>query len=76
MNDPKVSSRKATSAQAERVAWRIVKDWLEAQMAIVVTNQAEMAQVFLSYVIADRSGLTVYQQFKEHNQKQIATGGE
>jgi|ERR1700741_575906 len=74
MSDPKVSSRKATEAQAERVSWRIIKDWLEAQMAIVVTNQAEMAEVFLPYVITDRSGLTVYQQFKEHNQKQLAEG--
>jgi len=37
--------------QAVRTAWRIVKDWVEAQMALVEAHQAKTEQVFLPYVV-------------------------
>lgn len=36
--------------QAVRTAWRIVKDWVEAQMALVETNMVTTPQVFLPYL--------------------------
>ena len=47
-------------AQAERVAWRIVKDWVDAQMAILETEMVKIDEVFLPYLI-DRQGNTLYQ---------------
>jgi hypothetical protein len=32
--------------QAVRVSWRIIKDWVEAQMALVETQMVTTAQVF------------------------------
>lgn len=52
--------RYQTDAQAKRVAWRIVKDWVEAQLAIVECEQAEMAEVFLPYAIL-ANGQTLFQ---------------
>lgn len=37
--------------QAIRVAWRIIKDWVEAQMALVDVNMATVPQIFLPYAI-------------------------
>jgi len=37
--------------QAVRVAWRIVKDWVEAQMALVETQMVETHDVFLPYLV-------------------------
>lgn len=37
--------------QARRVAWRITKDWVEAQMAIIETRMVTTAQVFLPYAV-------------------------
>ncbi len=37
--------------QAISVAWRIIKDWIEAQMALVEVNMATVPQVFLPYAI-------------------------
>lgn len=45
--------------QAERVAWRIVKDWIEAQMAIIESEMVTIDQVFLPYM-TDGKGNTVY----------------
>lgn len=37
--------------QAVRTAWRIVKDWVEAQMALVETQMVTTAEVFLPYAV-------------------------
>lgn len=47
-------------AQAERVAWRIVKDWVEAQMAILESEMVRMDEIFLPYMM-NREGSTMYQ---------------
>lgn len=51
---------KADREQAERVAWRIVKDWVEAQMAILESEMVSMEEIFLPYMLAP-NGETVYQ---------------
>jgi len=63
-----VPNKLRSREQARRVAWRIIKDWIEAQLAIVEARQAEMVEVFLPYVVA-QTGQTFFQQFKENHQK-------
>lgn len=48
--------------QAERVAWRIVKDWVEAQMAILESEMVQMDEIFLPYMLTS-VGQTVYQAY-------------
>jgi hypothetical protein len=61
--DPKVPQRLCTKEQALRVSWRIVKDWVEAQMAIVEAKLADMAEVFLPYAVT-KSGNTLYKEIQ------------
>lgn len=49
-----------TPEQALRVAWRITKDWVAAQLAIIETRMVTTAQVFLPYAIT-KDGSTVYE---------------
>lgn len=49
--------------QAERVAWRIVRDWLAAQLAILETEMVTVQQVFLPYFL-DRQGRTLYEVYR------------
>ncbi len=35
--------------QASRVAWRILRDWVRAQMAILETEMVTLEQIFLPY---------------------------
>jgi len=37
--------------QATRVAWRIIKDWVAAQVAIIETEMVTIEQVFLPYML-------------------------
>ncbi|MCM1564908.1 MAG: hypothetical protein NC238_02930 [Dehalobacter sp.] len=57
--------------QAERVAWRILKDWIEAQMAILETEMVQMEEIFFPYML-DRSGKTFYQAYQ---MRQLNLGG-
>jgi hypothetical protein len=62
---------KRTFDQAERVAWRILKDWTEAQCAMIQVGLADMEQVFLPY--AQRTdGLTLYENLKMKQFDQLA----
>lgn len=63
-NDPNVPKRFKTEEQARRVAWRIVKDWVEAQLAIIEAGLAELAEVFLPYAVNPQSGQTLFQEFQ------------
>lgn len=57
---------KSDFEQAQRVAWRILKDWVEAQMAILESEMVSFEELFLPYMITD-NGSTV---FESINQKQ------
>lgn len=46
-----------------RVAWRILKDWIEAQMALIDAKMAVLPQVFLPYAQTE-TGETVYERMK------------
>ena len=56
----KVPQRYVNKPQAVRIAWRIVKDWVAAQMAILETEMVKMEQIFLPYIIG-RDGKTLYE---------------
>jgi len=72
----KVPKRYISKAQAVRVAWRIVKDWVAAQMAILETEMVKMEQIFLPYVIT-QGGRTLYETMVErHFQLGPGEGGK
>lgn len=63
---------KCDREQAERVAWRIVKDWVEAQMAILESEMVQMDEIFLPYMV-DRAGQTMFQAYR--NNRLMLEGG-
>lgn len=62
--DSRVPQRLKTREQAARVGWRILKDWLEAQLALIEAGMVELPQVFLPYA-QDETGATLYEVLKE-----------
>lgn len=71
-NDRDAPRSACNDEQALRVSWRIVKDWVEAQCAIVEANLAELAEVFLPYAVHG-SGKTLYQHFKDNGPKLLGS---
>lgn len=64
LKSSKTASLGRDQEKYRRIAWRIVKDWIEAQMALIEAEQAAMAEVFLPYVVSD-SGRTLYAHWKD-----------
>jgi hypothetical protein len=52
---------------ASRVAWRILKDWVRAQMAILETEMVTIDQVFLPYMQVGKEGKILYDVMLEHH---------
>ncbi len=55
---------KDTREQAERVAWRILKDWIEAQMALLDIEMVRFEEIFLPYIEIP-GGQTIYERLEE-----------
>ena len=58
---------KVDDDMASRVAWRIIKDWVRAQMAILETEMVTIDQIFLPYMQAGEQGKTLYEVMLDHN---------
>ena len=51
LQEQKVERRYKTEKHARRVAWRIVKDWMRAQLAFIESGQASLPQLFLPHAV-------------------------
>jgi hypothetical protein len=56
-------SMKNREVQAYKVAWRIIKDWLHAQLSLISSGQAEPEQVLFPYAYDGK--ITLFQKWKE-----------
>ena len=72
-DNPKVPRRLACREQAVRTAWRIVKDWVEAQMAMVETKMVTTQEVFLPYAIM-RDGRTLAEHAEQDPSRILGDG--
>mgnify|MGYP001558895278 CR=1 FL=1 len=53
--------KKVERDMATRVAWRIIKDWVRAQMAILESEMVTIDQIFLPYMTTGVEGKTIYE---------------
>lgn len=57
--------------QARRVAWRIVRQWVEAQLALVSLEMTKIEEVFFPYA-QNSEGRTVFEVFESSKFKGLA----
>lgn len=64
----KKSSAKWTGREhAAMVAWRVVKDWLEANLALIAAQMATLSEVMLPYLHVDEDH-TLWQAYREREE--------
>ena len=51
-------------AQAIRTSWRVIKDWIEAQLALVEINMTTIPAIFLPYTIM-KGGQTLAEKLEQ-----------
>jgi hypothetical protein len=72
-NKSKIPRSKATEEQAKRVAWRVVRTWLEIQISLIEAGLTEFAQAMLPYMHTDgASSETVWERVQR---QQLAIEG-
>lgn len=69
----KAAGTYTTPEHAARVAWRVVRDWLEAQLALVAAELAALGDVLLPYLQV-QPGRTVVELWREHEQAALPPG--
>ncbi|KKL17092.1 hypothetical protein LCGC14_2488990, partial [marine sediment metagenome] len=70
-----VAPRYANLEQARRIAWRIIKDWVEAQLALIATEMVTLEQVFLPYLKVNQ-GQTLYDYLLESGRFKALQAGD
>ena len=60
-------------AQARRVAWRNVKDWIDAQMALLEAEQVRVEEIFLPYMLS--GGQTLYEAMLDRGFRALPAAG-
>ena len=60
---------------AERVAWRVVAEWLRAQMTLVASRMATLDQVMMPYLVVD-GGRSMYSVYREQQLRELTAGGD
>ena len=66
----RANSKPYSEEQAERVAWRVARSWLEAQLAMITIGLAKIDQIMLPYmnVGGDQTVYDKYLQSQEYLQ--------
>lgn len=62
-SDPTIPKHYHSAEQADRVAWRILKDWITAQLAIIEAGITTLDEVMLPYMLTN-SGRTLSQEYR------------
>lgn len=70
---PRPDTKRTTMEQAERTAWKIVCDWVEVQLSMILLEQAEALEIFLPYVYNPATETTFYNQLKNSEFKALLT---
>jgi hypothetical protein len=66
----RVERRYTSPEHSRKVAWRVIKDWLEAQLALFEADQADLTEVMLPWMRVE-SDLTMYGAWRASEQKSL-----
>lgn len=64
--------------QAMRVGWRIIKDWLDAQLSLLDIEMVKISEIFLPYIYNAKLGKTMFELLEKSgfNMEQLEFKGE
>lgn len=60
-----VPRRRCNIEQARRTGWRIIKDWVDSQMALIEIHVVKFEQVFLPYMYDQSTNQTLFEKFEQ-----------
>jgi len=76
MKRPRRGTLNVLAEQSERTTWKIVSDWLDAEMAMFELGQREAMEIFLPCLYDPVSDKTYFQIVKERRYKGLLPAGQ
>ena len=73
--NPKIGPTGRSKEQALRVAWRVIKDWVAAQLAIIEAEAVSLPEVFLPYAVTKDGGTLYELALSKREQLQLSAPG-
>ena len=69
------SRKRPNRDQAERTAWRVIKTWVSAQLALIETEMVTLEEVFMPYLLVG-PGETMFQRLQAGGLPELTSGAE
>lgn len=66
----KKSGKKVDEVHCRAIGWRIIRDWLDAQLALINLEMAGLDEIMLPYMLL-RDDKTVYDNFREQRAERL-----
>lgn len=61
-----IPDRLCNIEQARRVGWRIIKDWIDSQMALLEIEIVKFEEIFLPYMYDVKKGQTMFEKLQKN----------
>ena len=68
---PHPGTKNRIKEQAERTAWKLLLDWVEVQVSMILIGRREVIEVFLPYLYDFKKDETFYQKLVSSNFKML-----
>lgn len=62
---PRPDTKDNIRSQAERTAWKIISDWVDIQLSMILLEQADALEIFLPFAYNPATETTFYNQLKD-----------
>ena len=69
LNIPKKTA--SDISHARRVTWRIIKNWIDAQIALIEMNMVKVEEVFMPYMLSSQTNETLFQVFEREGLQKL-----
>lgn len=71
LRSPTKKQQDNAEKQAERTAWRNLKEWVQLQHTMIILEQVEFMEVFMPYIFSMQQGKTAFQLMKENGYNKL-----
>lgn len=71
LRSPTQKQKENAEKQAERTAWKNLKEWVQLQHTMIILEQIEFMEAFMPYSMNMISGKSLFETMKENGFKQL-----